>query len=232
MPDMSGRLLLMSGRELRPCRTFSPAGFNTHKMSDKDNKNYHWYLPVIGWGKCLTGFQNVRQNVEDLPDILSGMLEIIFAITDTLVEILKVPWSQGIHANSKVHFAGCPPICVYSRCGNLPPPPNRKWINTSWSVGDYLSHLITDTDKRPRLVIVMFCPKLESKTLVANCPLLHLASRAPNINRYAPNMWSDTSCLTLTDLKGFDLYFWPWPSPQIKEVQRQRTRLLAIDLEI
>ncbi len=30
MLDMSGRLPLMSGRDLRPCRTFYPAGFNTH----------------------------------------------------------------------------------------------------------------------------------------------------------------------------------------------------------
>ncbi len=43
MPDMSGRLLLMSGRELRPCQTFCQAGFNTHKMSDKENKDDLWY---------------------------------------------------------------------------------------------------------------------------------------------------------------------------------------------
>ncbi len=81
MPDMSGRLLLMSGRELRPCRTFCPAGFNTHKMSDKDNMNVHWYLPVINWRKCPTGSQNVRQSAEGLPDTLSGTPKIIFAIT-------------------------------------------------------------------------------------------------------------------------------------------------------
>ena len=69
MPDMSGRLLLMSGRRHRPCRTFCPAGFNAHK--------------VINWGKCPTGAQNVRQGAEGLPDILSGMPEIIFAITAT-----------------------------------------------------------------------------------------------------------------------------------------------------
>ncbi len=48
---------VLSGRELRPCQTFCPAGFsNTHKMSNKENKNDHWYLifPVINWGKCLT----------------------------------------------------------------------------------------------------------------------------------------------------------------------------------
>ena len=39
MPDMSGRLLLMSGRGLRHCRTFCPAGFNTQKMSGKGDKN-------------------------------------------------------------------------------------------------------------------------------------------------------------------------------------------------
>ncbi len=37
MPDMPE----MYGRELRPCRTFCPAGFNTHKISDKENKNDH-----------------------------------------------------------------------------------------------------------------------------------------------------------------------------------------------
>ncbi len=31
MPDMSGRLLLMSDRELTPCRTFCPARSNKHK---------------------------------------------------------------------------------------------------------------------------------------------------------------------------------------------------------
>ncbi len=75
------RLLLMSGREVRLCRTFCPAWFNTHKMFDKENKNGYWYLPVINWGKCLTGAQNVRQGTEGLPDILSGIPEIIFAIT-------------------------------------------------------------------------------------------------------------------------------------------------------
>ncbi len=80
MPDMSGRLLLMSGRELRPCRTFCPAGFTKHKMCDKENKNVDWYLPEINWQKCLTGAQNVRQTTEGLP-ILSGTPEIIFAIT-------------------------------------------------------------------------------------------------------------------------------------------------------
>ncbi len=81
MLDMSGRLLLMSGRELRPCRTFCPAGFNKHKMSDKENKNDHWYLPYINWQKCLTGAKNVWQTTEGLPDILSGTPKIIFAIT-------------------------------------------------------------------------------------------------------------------------------------------------------
>ena len=80
---MSGRLMLMSSRELRPCRTFCPAEFNTHKMSDKENKNDQLYLPVINWGKCLTAAQNVRQGAEGLPDILSGTPEIIFAITVT-----------------------------------------------------------------------------------------------------------------------------------------------------
>ncbi len=39
MPDMSGRLLLMSGRGLQHCRTFCPAGFNIRKMSHKGDKN-------------------------------------------------------------------------------------------------------------------------------------------------------------------------------------------------
>ncbi len=82
MPDLSGRLLLMSGRELIPCWTFCPACCNTHKMSDNKGKDHHWYWPVINWEKCLTWAQNVRQSAEGLPDILSGMLEIIFAITD------------------------------------------------------------------------------------------------------------------------------------------------------
>ncbi len=72
MPDMSSRLLLMSGRELTPCRIFCPAGFNTQRMSDKQTKNDHCYLPVINWENCLTGVQNVWQIVED---------KIIFAIT-------------------------------------------------------------------------------------------------------------------------------------------------------
>ncbi len=63
------------------CRTFYPAGFNTHKMSDKENKNDQGYLPVINWEKCLTGVQNVRQGAEGLLDILSGTPEMILAIT-------------------------------------------------------------------------------------------------------------------------------------------------------
>ncbi len=35
-------------------------------MSIEEKKNNHWYLPVIDWGKCLTGAQNVRQNTEGL----------------------------------------------------------------------------------------------------------------------------------------------------------------------
>ncbi len=92
MPDMSGRLLLMSGRELRPCRTFCPAGLNTHKMFDKENKNDHWRLPVIIWEECLTGAQNVRQSAEGLPDILSSTPEIIFAIT----EKLALKWTKTL----------------------------------------------------------------------------------------------------------------------------------------
>ena len=37
MPDMFDRLLLMSGKELR----LSHAMFDTHKMSNKENKNDH-----------------------------------------------------------------------------------------------------------------------------------------------------------------------------------------------
>ena len=60
-----------------------PAEFNTHKMSDKENKNDRWYLPVINWGKCLTGAQNVLESPEGLPNILSGSSEIIFMINDS-----------------------------------------------------------------------------------------------------------------------------------------------------
>ncbi len=49
MPDMSDRLVLMSDRELRPCRTLCPAGFNTHKISHKEIKKDHWHLQVINW---------------------------------------------------------------------------------------------------------------------------------------------------------------------------------------
>ncbi len=89
MPDMSGRLLLMSGRELRPCRTFCPAGFNTHRMSNNETKNDHCYLPFINWENCLTGVQNVRQSAEGLPDTLSGTPKIFFAITEN--EAKNVP---------------------------------------------------------------------------------------------------------------------------------------------
>ncbi len=54
MPDISGR-------NPRHCQRFCPAGLNTHKMSEKENKNDHWYLPDINWEKCLTVAQNVRQ---------------------------------------------------------------------------------------------------------------------------------------------------------------------------
>ena len=70
MPDMSGRVLLMSGKGLRPCRTFCPAGFNICQLSPEKNV---WH-----------GDQNVRQSSEDLPDILSGRPEIIFARTATV----------------------------------------------------------------------------------------------------------------------------------------------------
>ncbi len=79
---MSGRLLLMSSRELSPCRTFCPSEFNAHKMSDEENKNDHWYLPVINWEKCLTVPQKVRLSTVGLPD---KMHEIIFTITEILV---------------------------------------------------------------------------------------------------------------------------------------------------
>ncbi len=85
MPDMSSRLLLMSGREERHCRTFCPAG---HKMSDKENKNCYGYLPVSNWGKCLTGAQNVPLGAKGLLDILSGMPEIIFAITAVMFYLI------------------------------------------------------------------------------------------------------------------------------------------------
>ncbi len=97
MSDMSGRPLLMSGRELRPCRTFCPAGFNTPKMPDKENKNDHWYLPVINWEKSLTWAQNVRQSAQGLPDILSGTPEIIFAIT------VKTAFSENIFLKIKLN---------------------------------------------------------------------------------------------------------------------------------
>ncbi len=73
---MSCRLLLISGREVRPCLTLCPAGFNfkinTHKLSYKENKNDHWYLPVLNWEKYLTGTQNVQQTAEGMLDIWSG----------------------------------------------------------------------------------------------------------------------------------------------------------------
>ena len=114
MPDMSGRLLLMSGRELIPCRTFCPACCNTHKMSDNKGKNHHWYWPVINWEKCLTWVQSA----EGLPDILSGMLEIIFAITDLvsviinrcpiLAEAMTTFWSSIIiDKKRKITFRKC-----------------------------------------------------------------------------------------------------------------------------
>ncbi len=67
MPDMSSRVLLMSSKGLSPCRTFCPAGFNICRLSVAKNV---WH-----------GDQNVRQSIEDLPDILSGTHEIIFART-------------------------------------------------------------------------------------------------------------------------------------------------------
>ena len=93
MPDMSGKLLVMSGRELRPCRTFCPAGFEAHTISDKENKNDHRYLPGINCVKCLTGAQNVRHSTDGLPDISSGTPEIIFAITG--MRKLEESWKQG-----------------------------------------------------------------------------------------------------------------------------------------
>ncbi len=97
MPDMSGRLLLMSNRELRHCRTFCPAVFNTHKMSDKENENDHWYLPVINWEKCLTGVQNVRQSARGLRDRMSGTPEIIFAISESGIFHVFVCSSWQVH---------------------------------------------------------------------------------------------------------------------------------------
>ena len=93
MPDMSSRLLLMSGRELRPCRTFCPAGFNKHKMPYKVNKNDQWYLPGIScknvWqglkmsGRapkaCRTFVRHARNNFRDhcrIWSILFGEIEI------------------------------------------------------------------------------------------------------------------------------------------------------------
>ncbi len=77
---MSGRLLQMSGRELRTYRTFCPAGINTHRISDNDTR-MATDIYQSSTGKCLTRAQNVRQNAEGLPNILSSMPEIIFAIT-------------------------------------------------------------------------------------------------------------------------------------------------------
>ncbi len=101
MPDMSGRLLLMSGRELIPCRTFCPAGFNTHKMSERKNKNDHCYEPVINWEKCLAGAQNVRQSAEGLLDILSGTPKIIFAIT-VLLRVYSFMGSKSIKCSCSI----------------------------------------------------------------------------------------------------------------------------------
>ncbi len=58
------RLLLMSGRELRPCRRFCPEEFNVHRMPDKENNNDHCYLSLINWENSLTFAQNVPQSTE------------------------------------------------------------------------------------------------------------------------------------------------------------------------
>ncbi len=52
MPD----IMLMSGRELRPCRTFCPAEFNTHKMSDKENKNIQINRRPIWFSNKMTNY--------------------------------------------------------------------------------------------------------------------------------------------------------------------------------
>ena len=64
--------------------------------------------------------------------------------------------------------------------------------------------LITDTPIFIWLVTAILCSRLEG-----NCPLLHSANRAPNIDRYTPYIWSWP--LTLTP--DLDIDLWPRPRP-------------------
>ncbi len=60
------------------------------------------------------------------------------------------------------------------------------------------------TDKTLEPVMTTRCSKFDG-----NFPLLHSASRAPYIDRYAP----DIRPWRLTMTRTFDLDLWPWPGP-------------------
>ncbi len=78
MPDMSGRLLLISGRELDLAGHFVQQGSIHIECLTRKTR----ITTVINWENCPTGAQNVRQSAEGLPDILSGTPEIVFATTE------------------------------------------------------------------------------------------------------------------------------------------------------
>ncbi len=77
MPDMPGRLLLMSDRGLRHCRTFCPPGFNTRKRFGKGDKNFNKIFASHQLRKISDrGFKCQAEHW--MPDILSGRHEIFF----------------------------------------------------------------------------------------------------------------------------------------------------------
>ncbi len=78
MPDMSCRLLLMSGREVRPCQTFCPAVSIHIKCPTRKTRMTTDIYQSSNGKKCLTWAQNVQQSTEGLPYILFGTPEIIF----------------------------------------------------------------------------------------------------------------------------------------------------------
>ena len=51
---------------------------NTHKMSDEENKNDHWYLAVINWGKCLTRAHFVQHASNNFRGHWRGGARILF----------------------------------------------------------------------------------------------------------------------------------------------------------
>ncbi len=64
----AGHVRQNSGDVRQRAETLPDTGFETHTISDKENKNDHRYLPVINCEKCMTGAQNVRQSADGLPD--------------------------------------------------------------------------------------------------------------------------------------------------------------------